>query len=70
MSRPARAGTAGKPVTIRATDAERERWGRCADVAGVTVSALARTAIERSCRIIERGNSLENTGRSRRNPRR
>jgi hypothetical protein len=31
MSRPARAGSAGKPVTIRATDAERESWEHAAE---------------------------------------
>ena len=30
MSRPARAGSAGKPVTIRAIDAERSAWERAA----------------------------------------
>lgn len=30
MSRPARAGSAGKPVTIRATDDERAAWERAA----------------------------------------
>lgn len=35
MSRPPRAGTAGKPVTIRATDAERAAWERAAKADGL-----------------------------------
>lgn len=54
MSRPARAGSAGKPVTIRATDAERERWERCAKLSGVELSALIRSAVELQCNVIER----------------
>lgn len=34
MSRQPRAGEAGRPVTIRATDAEREQWERAAKQAG------------------------------------
>lgn len=40
MSRQPRAGEAGKPVTIRATDAERMAWERSAKVEGcATLSA-------------------------------
>ena len=34
MSRPARAGSAGRPVTFRATEAEIASWGRQADAEG------------------------------------
>jgi hypothetical protein len=34
MSRPPRAGTAGKPVTIRATDAERALWQAATEATG------------------------------------
>lgn len=42
MSRPARAGSAGKPVTIRATDEERERWEMAAEARGVSLSEWLR----------------------------
>lgn len=42
MSRPTRAGTAGKPVTIRATDAERYRWEQLAGLAGESLSEWIR----------------------------
>lgn len=42
MSRPARAGSAGKPVTIRATDAERERWEAAAICQRLSLSDMLR----------------------------
>lgn len=53
MSRPARAGSAGRPVTIRATAEERERWERCAELVEIDLSALIRRGIEQQCRAIE-----------------
>lgn len=47
MSRPARAGSAGKPVTIRATDAERERWERAARIRDVSLSDWIRPVLGR-----------------------
>lgn len=42
MSRPTRAGTAGKPVTVRATADERAAWERAAETEGCsTLSAWA-----------------------------
>lgn len=41
-----RAGTAGKPVTLRATDEERGRWERQADREGQSLSEWLRAAAE------------------------
>lgn len=53
MSRPARAGSAGRNVTIRATAEERARWERCAELVEIDLSALIRRAITRQCNVIE-----------------
>lgn len=46
MSRLPRAGAAGKPVTIRATDTERELWEAAATAAGASsLSDALRPAI-------------------------
>lgn len=34
MSRVPRAGTAGRPITVRVTDTERAQWGRAASMEG------------------------------------
>lgn len=41
-----RSTTAGKPVTIRATDVERERWQAAADAERVALSEWLRAAAE------------------------
>lgn len=41
-----RAGTAGKPVTLRATDDERVRWEQAADREGQSLSEWLRAAAE------------------------
>jgi hypothetical protein len=54
MSRLPRAGEAAKPVTVRATTAERERWERaaasagCASLSAWIVGVLNRSAIVRA----------------------
>ena len=47
MSRPSRAGTPGRPVTIRATNAERERWALTAGLSGCNLSEWARVVLNR-----------------------
>ena len=41
-----RAGTAGKPVTLRATDEERARWQAAADRESISLSDWLRAAAE------------------------
>lgn len=43
-----RASTAGKPVTLRATDDERARWESAASAAGQSLSEYVREAVERA----------------------
>lgn len=64
MSRLPRAGTAGRPVTIRATGEERERWQRCADFVGLDLSTWIRRGIERQCGVVERSAGWLNAERS------
>jgi hypothetical protein len=45
VSRPTRAGSAGKPVTIRATDAERTRWEQLAGLADESLSEWIRVRL-------------------------
>lgn len=54
MSRPTRAGSAGKPVTIRATDAERERWELTALWSEMSLSEWIRAVINRKADEAER----------------
>lgn len=52
MSRLPRAGEAAKPVTFRATDAEREQWERAAETEGcATLSAWIVKALNRRARV-------------------
>jgi uncharacterized protein (DUF1778 family) len=48
MSRLPRAGTAGKPVTIRATAEERALWERAAERAGKSLSDWLRRLANRA----------------------
>lgn len=54
MSRQPRAGTAGKLVGIRATDAERERWSVVADWSELPLSGWARAVLNRKADEAER----------------
>lgn len=57
MSRPPRAGVAGKPVTTRATDAEREQWELAARLEGCSsLSAwIIKTLNARKSRVLRAG---------------
>lgn len=57
VSRAPRAGTAGRPVTIRATDAERAQWERAASIEGCdTLSAwIVKTLNRRAALMRARG---------------
>ena len=83
MSRQPRAGTAGKPLTIRATDEERTLWAKAAKAGAQTLSDWLRDiankesawipgaeAMGRADRARRRGNSRETAATPRRNPRR
>jgi len=54
VSRQPRAGEPGKPVTIRAIDAERTMWERAAEAEGcATLSAwIVRALNERAARVV------------------
>lgn len=47
MSRPTRAGSAGRNVTIRATDAERRAWRQLAGLSGESLSEWIRVQLNR-----------------------
>lgn len=55
MSRPTRAGSAGKPVTIRATDAERAAWETAAARKDESLSDWARRVLNRTALMRARG---------------
>lgn len=44
-----RAGAAGKPITFKASDAERERWEAAAEREGLTLSEWLRVAADARC---------------------
>lgn len=65
MSRPARAGSAGKPVTIRATDEERLQWSKAAKAGSVTLSDWLRELANKESSWIRGAEALARKARRR-----